>query len=482
MAKDLKPIVRVEDLEARLRRLAEEMAEGGREAGAEMRALARQRGDVVRTMAFSREGRDTEDFIAQALRALEDEIAVAEEATAPVEPGEDFIRQEDRDVEVAKRALVHLKLPQLRRLADDAGLNSRGNQEDLVDRIARAYEADESEIAQLVLRYEEPSPERGLVDRIFAVSRPMDDPGAAAENFVGLRGRYIRLGIAKWFVFGRSRLDENGFWLEGLYRTYSAEAKREGEDFALASVPTDAPVTARVRSEQRFVEVRARGEAESRAILRAIEWGTTLRHASAFPVDVTVTDGPLRAWDWRSILILHFLDRRLPDSGVRIVNLTAARFEAAHARRGFSRRPAVQTVALQGQHLLSSKAACELMAGGRALVEVSLDVLFRPAPNTELLFPIRMTIGDDHVVLLTGFGTHSLDAASALHREVMTRLRAELAAGVEVDKPLQALANQILVRAQSSEPVPRADIFAPPDDWSPEEVEPDGDEASESES
>lgn len=464
MAGELKPILRIEDLEAKVRRLAESMAEAGREASEEMKAIAAKEGKVFRTIPMDR---DIEDFIATAVRSLEDEIAIAEELVAPAEAGEDFIRQSEKDIEIAKRALAGLKLPQLRRLADDVGLAARGNQEDLVDRIARNYQEDFTEVARLVLRYEEARPERGLIDRIFAVEQRMDDPDGAAERFQGLNGRYIRVGIARWFVFERARIDENGFWLEGLYRSYSADAKREGEDFELVSVPTDATATARLRTEQQFLEVRARGDAESNAIVKAIEWGTKLRHAERFPLDVAVASGPMMSWDPRSVFLLHFLDRRLPDSGLRIVNLTSARFETAVAQRGFSRRPAVQSVALQGQHLLSSKAACELIADGRALVEISLDVLFRPAANTELVLPIRVSLANDHVGLLTGFGASSPEVAAGLHREVMRRLRAELSQGVESDERLETLANQIIARARSNEPVPRADIFAPPDDWSP---------------
>jgi hypothetical protein len=472
MAGELKPILRVEDLESKIRRLAEGMAEGGRQAAREMRAVAASKGESFWSKPTDR---DVEEFIAAARRALEEEFAVAAEVAAPAEAGENFIRETERDIEIAKRALVRLKLPQLRRLADDVGLTGRGNQEGLVDRIAREYEDDPAEVARLVLRYEEARAERGIIDRIYAVRQPMLDARAAATRFQNLSGRYIKVGIARWFVFNRARTDEHGFWLEGLYRSYSADAKREGEDFELVSVPSDAAVTARIRPEQDFVEVRSHGDAESRAIVRAIQWGTRLRVAERFPLNVTVPSGPLMTWDPRSIFMLHFLDRRLPDAGVRILNLTSARFETAAAQRGFSRRPAVQSVALHGQHLLSSKAASELLADGRALVELSLDVLFHPTAQTEIVLPIRVALTPDHLSLLTGFGAESPEVAAEMHREILRRLRAELSKGVEVDERLEDLANRIMARAKSNEPVPRADIFAPPEDWSPDPMPDDGD-------
>jgi hypothetical protein len=471
VARGIKPIVRIEDLDDKMRRLVEVMAESGREAGEEARAIARERGDVWRARPVPRE---IEKFVAAARRALEDEITIAAEVAAEISPGENFIRLAERDHEVAKRALVNLKLPQLRRLAENLGLSADGTQNDVVDRIAREYSDDSSEIARLVLAYEEARPERGLVDRLYAVREPMTDVSRAAAIFNGLAGRYIRVGIARWFVFNHARTQETGdLWLDGLYRAYSADAKREGDNFELVSVPSDAHVTARLREDQRFIEVRARGDAESRAIVTALEWATSLRHAAAFPLEVSAPEGQLMGWDHRSIFLLYFLDRRLPDQGISIINLTSARFESASPHAGYSRSPNVRSVALHGQHLLSSKAACDLLIEGRALTELSLDVRFRPRPDREFVLPIRISLGRDHLSLLTGFGSYSPETAAELHREVMRRLRRTAVAGVTADDRLQSLINQIEMRARSTEPVDTADIFAPPDDWRPPSDEDD---------
>jgi hypothetical protein len=224
-------------------------------------------------------------------------------------------------------------------------------------------------------------------------------------------------------------------------------------------------VSARVRHEQRFIEVRARGDAESRAIVRALEWGTNLRHAEVFPLDVSITEGRMMAWDPRTVFMLNFLDRGLPDSGIRILNLTSARFEASFTQRGFSRQPMVRSVALQGQHVIDSKAACELLVEGRALTELSLDVLFRPQPDREVILPIRISLLPDHVGVLTGFGAYSPEVAVELHREINKRLRSSLSRTVFADEGLESLADQIIRHARSAEPIRRVDIFAPPEGW-----------------
>jgi hypothetical protein len=466
LARELKPIVTVEDLDAKLRRVADELAESGRRIGEEARARL-----PAGAVFYSRETpKFAEEFIAEARRVLENELAIAEEVVGDVENGEDPIRPSERELEVAKRALVRLKLPQLRRLAIEQELDSRGGQLELVERVARLYQDDTDEVARLVLAYAEASPERGLVDRIYAVRETMPDLAEASIGFRALAGRYIRVGIARWFVFRHARIDNNGLWLEGHYRSYTADATREGDEFRLVSVPTDARVTARVREEQEFIEIRARGEAEGQAAIRALEWGTPLRHAPALPLNVHVSDGRLMTWDPRSVFMLDFLDRRLPDSGVEIINLTSAKFETAATETRRRRQPSVRAVALQGQHLLSSRAACELLVEGRGLVEVSLDVRFSPTPNASFIFPIRLGISPDHLSLLTGFGQHSPETAAELHRELARRVRSAISAGTTVDARLESLGNQIYERSESDEPT-EADIFAPPQDWGDEDDE-----------
>jgi hypothetical protein len=440
----------------------------------ELMALADERGEhagrVAREAAnaeavYLEDAPDVNEWVEAALRrSLEDEIVIAEPVGAEAAPGEDFIQLGERELEVAKRALARLKLPQLSRVAVSVGLDPRGSHGDLVDRIARSYYDDPAEVARLILTHEEARAERGLIDRLYPLRIGIDDLANAASTLQRLSGRYIRVGVARWFVYADCQTQSDGLWINGFFRSYDADAKREGDAFELVSVPSDAVVSARLRGNQDFLEVRGRGETESRAILTAVEWATSLRRSPGLQLRVEGIDGDLMRWDQRSIFMLYFLDRVLPDSGIDILNLTSARFESA-VEPGFARRPTVRSVALQGQHLLSSKAACELLMEGRALVELSLDLRFRPQPEVEWIFPVRFSLARDHATVLTGFGSNLPESAAVLHRDLSRRLRQSLIAGAHVDTRLQALARRVIERARSSEPVAEADIFAPPADW-----------------
>lgn len=452
-------IVRLEEFEVQLR----EVLAFADAAGAEAGEIAAADGNEAVYLA---DGPDVSEWVEAALRrSLEAELVVAE----PAFEGE-LIDPRDRDLEVAKKALVHLKLPQLRRLAEDNDLEASGKQTELVDRIARAYQEDQAEIARLVLAYEEARPEHGLTDRLYPIGEPVADLGATAATFDGLRGHYIRVGIAKWFVFQEVQADENGLWVSGTMRSYTADAKVESDEFELVSVPMTAAATLRVRQQQQFLEVRSHGSAESRAIITAVQWATKLRRAEAIDFSVAVTEGPMMKWDPRTVFMVYFLDRVFPDAGLDILNLTSARFETLATREtGFTRRPSVKAVTLQGQHLLSSRSACELIAQGRGLVEIRLDARYREAADDSVVLPLKIALDADHVTVLTGFGTQSPETAARLHRQVVQRLRRALIGGVESDPPLTRLAEQIEERAVGSEPVERADIFAPPDDWPDDE-------------
>src|SRR5579862_7777003 len=119
-------------------------------------------------------------------------------------------------------------------------------------------------------------------------------------------------------------------------------------------------------------------------------------------------------------------------------------------------------VRFEGAHLLSSKAACELLVEGRALVNVSALVRFAPAaPDDVVLLPLRVSLERDHVVVLTGFGTLRPELAYQLQREVVARLLASLRQPLRDEPGLERLAQRIRARARQDDPVETADILAP---------------------
>lgn len=447
--------MRSEDLDARLRELLGEAAEVGR--GAEQGAIQSDRKIVARRGSRSER---SEQLLRELRDALEDEVVVARSVV-----GEAVIEEREKQREIAKRALAHLKLPRLRDIAEDLGLPRGGALEDVLDGIVRAYRADEEAIARLVIEYEEePPPERRFSTRLFFLLEPLADMGRVGKRIELFAGRYMRVGIAKWFVIDDVNRTGDGLAMAGQYRSYRADADRVDEEtYRLRAERQGAEARARLCANRAFVEVDARAEAESKAALSAVLHAGALRTRSELPIRSRAPEGPLLTLDSRSIFLLDLLHARFRSSNLEILNLTAAGFKTAGEREASGEeetRPAVRSVRFQGQHLLDSRPACELLVAGQALVDLSFLARMSLGNDQSVLAPITVRLQRQHAAVYTGFGT-SPQLAQLLHREVVGGVKQAFETGLKDVSALERLARQIRARAEQDDPVERADLFGP---------------------
>ena len=450
MADERTPIVPSEEVLGRLNELADEVAARGHDAGE--RALAQE--DLVRRLRQRPRFRD--QFLDEARRALEDEIDLAVPTA-----GEQQIDQSEVDREVAKKALARLKLPQLRRIAETRNLDPRGKEEEVIDRIVRAYDVDSSEIARLVLTNEEAREERGVADRVYPIFDDSIDLDVAEERLRLFVGRYIRTGIARWFVFEELEHHAEYAFLHGVFRTYRVDPVGEDEEFTLNAAATAANVRVRIDRGGRFVVARSGGATEARSGVTAVAKVLGLRLLGALPIETRAHEGHLMHWDHRSVFVVGFLQRELDRDGISIFNLTSAQFETGEAPSDDVARPSVRSVKFEGAHLLSSIPACELLVEGRGLVGISALVRFQPNPDESFLVPLRLSLERDHLVVLTGFGTNRPELARDVQRIVVQRLIKALGEPLKNEADLENLARRIAGRARATEPVETADIFGP---------------------
>ncbi len=447
----MKPIVKTEDALREITELAETVARRGRASGEE--TLAQQ--NLVRRL--ERRPELTETFIAEAMRALEDEVDLAE----PVSDEPHQIDPAEVDREVAKKALARLKLPQLRRIAEATSLDPRGKEEDVIERIVRAYDVDASEIARLVLTNEEAREERGVTDRLFPIFNEGIDLESAESQLRMFVQRYLRTGIARWFVFQDVERHDDFLFLNGVFRTYRVEPKGEAEDFSLDATESALGVRVRVNAVGRFLEARSRGTTEARSGVTAVSKTLGLRLWEGLPIETRPREGNLLRWDHRSVFVVSFLQDQLAREPLSIFNLTSAQFETGDSAAVDENRPSVRSVKFEGTHLLSSKPACELLVEGRALVGISALLRFAPNPEEAFLVPVRVTLDRDHVTVLTGFASNRSQVARDVQGLIVNRLKAALGKPLENESGLERLAEKIVSRARDADDVTKADILAP---------------------
>ncbi len=448
-------IIRSEDLDDHLRRILETSAEFGRLA--ERGAQETDNRIVVRRLP---DKPDLSEALFDRLRdALEDEVVVAKPAT-----GEAVIEEREEEREIAKRALAHIRLPQLRGIAEELNLAKGGTLDDVADRIVRAFRGDRAEIARLVVTYEsEPPPERRFTTRLFQIWEASTDVGTTLERVQLFAHRYIRTGIARWFIINDVTQAARAMLMKGTFRFYRADATEQDEEYTLWADPDSASARLRLRANETSVEVEATGDRESRAIMTAFQHASGLRWRDTLPVSRRAPEGELQGWEPRSVVMVDLLNARFGSNSIEIFNLNVAGFETGSEPTDYddSTRPSVRSVRFQGRHLLDSRTACELLVQGQGLVELGALVRFQADAESSYILPMTLRLERDHAKVMTGFGANPALAARDLHDVVVKGVRRSLREGLMDEEALRRLAQEIRSRAEQEEPVSRATIFAP---------------------
>lgn len=429
-------------------------------------ALAVERGQLAQGLATEAqdvilEAPHVPDMVAAAGEELE-RLLEQEALVALTSEGEADIPVSERNREVAKRALANLRITELRELAAREGVSPSGTFERIAERLVSKYHADEEAIARLVLESEEPSPETGILTRLIPL---MEEPDvdSAAERFDRFVGRYVKVHIARWFVFTALDSSETALRIEGLLRYYRVEPKSEYEQYSLAATPKAADVLMKLHGDRKWAEVTVTKGSDARSIAVALRRAGGIRTSAGLAIPAHAPPGPMVQWDVRTVFMLDFLNSTLNSPPFRVVNLRLAQFETPPSGSGTPdpNRPSVTSVRLQGQHLLSSRQACEMIVWGRGLLSLTMAVRYQPDPNNSYYMPLRIELGTDHASVFTGFVE---DVPATITREVhqtaLDRLRFALEGTIQNQAALTALAGQIQARAQQQEPVETADILA----------------------
>ena len=382
--------------------------------------------------------------------------------------------------EVVKKALMNLGQARLRQIAKELRLDRRGKVEALAERVARAYRYDNHDIAQLILdNEEEPEPDRGHVDRLYPLVEPLD-VASVEQRIDSVRGRFIRVGVARWFVFSDlERRSETRLHVNGTlhtYRAYVVREEEEGDDDAtvevavLQATPTITPIEIVVVDGATTLRVSGVGVYQSRSAAHAFESVTGTELRGSLPLDPGPTEGVLGTFAWSTVFMLELLQNRLPDEGLTERNVTVARFQMDSTVREETdeddARPALREVRFEGAWLADSVPACRFIAiEGRGLVDLSLRVAADGADDDDPRYPVRVAIERDHVLVLTGFGRREPEGSVQLHSRLVRAVGRAIDEGVSHHTRLMRLAERMAERAASGADVERATMLDEDDEF-----------------
>jgi hypothetical protein len=379
------------------------------------------------------------------------------------EPAEGRILPEEFERELMKKALAALKADGLRKLARAANVETAGGVEDLAARIGWLHRWDEQKIARLILENEpEPREDRAHVERLFPLAEPLN-LSDARQRLEYVQGRYIRTGIAKWFVFEtvEDRGDE-ALILRGTLRAFRASVTDDDLPSVVAVKRIDHQIEVHLDSSN-IARVRRGSAYEAAAAIDALAIAVRLQPLMGVPIQNDgITGGAALTFASASLFMLDLITSRFKEAGLRNADLTIARFrvdETQEAPGDEASKPRLRAVRFEGRHILDSAPACKLLSDGRALSEVAMTIQSPTRPDGEWgRYPVRIAIENGHVSVITGLGV-TPEFAYEVQSSAVAAAVDEIADGFGAPEKLMALAERIVQRAASTGPVDHADML-----------------------
>ncbi|HET9197128.1 MAG TPA: hypothetical protein VFN92_02595 [Solirubrobacterales bacterium] len=447
-------VLTAEELWGQVEDLLEIAVQRGLEAASQRTRPVRHTQRVLTTNPQVTEGVD--DFIREEMRQL------LEADILPVGDNDDEgMFEEEVHREIIKKALVSLKSETLRNLAQELGVDKRGKVEHVAERIARVYRFDQHSIADLIVEHaDEPEPARRFLDRLFPIAT-LPSLQSLCEELRWAMGRYVRVGLARWFAIQAVELSDSTLRIEGMIRSYKAFVTQEDDKPTLGSSVSEVPVAVAIHQDHRFVHVERADASAARSCLRALNAISKLGYQDSLPLPSPSFPDDLGIFDPHTVLILDAIYNRLPHADAHKPNLTVAKFRMQPGEDDAQEleeeeRPSLRAVRFEGRHLLDSVPACQLIAlEGRALVDLSLVVgVDSGQDGEEVRLPIRLSIERDHLAVMTGYGLRP-KLAENFHETFIRLLERAVIDGVLDRHRLGSLARRIHSFAVAEEPADR---------------------------
>jgi hypothetical protein len=397
---------------------------------------------------------------------FEDEIVPA----IPNAQGGGLIDETELRHELAKKALVKLKLSALREGAEELGAPLAGarTSEDIAAAVAKSLEWDSEAVAKFVLAHEEePTENRAYSARLYPFSEDSATSEEVESEVSKFMGRYIRVGLARWYAFVDVQRTDDGVKIFGKHMSYKADVDPASEHASLRSFSKFEDVESHISSEHKVVEVSDAGGQAARAAVFAATAVLNQRIRGYLPhagSGAKRVEGKIHG---SAEFILDILHNRLPAMGVEKVNPTLARFRFAHDQTANENKPVVKAVRFEGNHILDSAQACRfIVEEGRPIANIAFRMqLTRPCDDEPGVartshFPVKISLEEDHVQVVTGLGDDPVGARSA-HRTVTIAVCTEMERGREDDHALDDLIERMKRRAESDESSSEPSILLP---------------------
>lgn len=410
----------------------------------EMRDMA---GNIVRfTPAETRtEPADRNDEYAElAARLISDQLGTYESMVAATDAADEVPKEVERRA-LAKAAFLRLHVQDLedifvtdapvgadedededrRAAARQADLGGFGTKEALAQALSEKFRNELERVAEIILHREEGNPEHGLITRLIPL-KEAPDLGSVHEAFEALRGHYIEIRTAVFFLFGRVGPVGDVLRVRGRIRSFTISPDEAGGAANMSPRTHDEEVVITLHPGAAWAEVNARRASDANTIRTVLRRTGEMTPAGSVKIPAPLQRDPGRDWDPRTVWMLDFMRRDLQADTLKLENVLVASFKTPDdplARQARRRRPRVDSVQLRGDDLHRHPDACTHIVGGSHLRELEFRV--RHGRRTDIGMPLvrfRVQWEGDHLAVLTGAAEGQKPDAT-LHRRIVGLVR-----------------------------------------------------------
>jgi hypothetical protein len=389
------------------------------------------------------------------------------ESVVPATDARDEVPNEVLRRAMSKAAFLRLGVADLTDIAVqyNDGETDFPTKDALAQALAERFQNETTEVARLVLSKEKGDPEVGLITRLLPL-REAPDFDATRDAFKNLRGHYIEVRTAVFYLFGDVAEADDILRIKGRIRSFSVNPAEAGGEVRLNARPHIEDIVITTRRDEPWVEVNTRRTSDAhtvRAVLRRT--GEVIPASEVAPPDRLQRE-PFSAWDPRTIWMLDFLLQDLQADTLKLDNTLMAIFKSPDeigdtaARR---RQPTVDSVQLRGTHLHEHPEACRRIVDASHLRDLEIRVKYgRRNDLSPPLVRFRLIWEDDHLVVMSGIATDRKEPDAEFHRRIVRLVRNA------ADRPLHENAltfmlTQVQRRALETEAPRRlTELFAPP--------------------
>ncbi|HYQ77863.1 MAG TPA: hypothetical protein VEP91_01990 [Solirubrobacterales bacterium] len=356
---------------------------------------------------------------------------------------------------VAKAAFLRLGVEDLVQLAAERDITNLPNKAALAKALAEAYQDDLDEVARLTVREAEGEAAFGLVSRLLPLSKA-PDLAAAKKGFESLRGHYVEVKPAVFFVYRDVSLSPDGAFLTitGAMRSFHVAPVEVMGTVQLNPKPRKDDITIKLQNDEKWAVVTARRASDLASIGAVLRRSGEVSTAGAVAAPDPLADAPFNTWDPRSLWILELFRRNFQADALTLQDTLMANFDspkgsdlADEEGEGEGIPPRLASVKLKGQRLHDHPEVCSRLVQRSHLkdVEFRLRKVTDQEKNFSTLTRVRLAWERDHLAVMTGDSGATYDPD--LHQLLVRLVRAA------AERPLSTELIPILknVQARSKE-------------------------------